>query len=538
MNKLILFLKNNYYLLTAVLMFLSFPSYDFMLLKFFPVVAWFSLIPLFSYVSGKSLKDVFFVTFITGLAGNLFAYGWIGNFGAKVPGGYIVILLFLIPSLTAFFTIKIIVSEYLSQKFPQYKFFIYPSVWIIIDYVQSIGFLAFPWTYIGYSQYPFTPFIQAVSVTGILGINFIIVMFNKTFSEFINSFDNGIAGLRDILNNRYFSRAAAVFLLVAAITVSGFVRLSGEHNAGNGRILKVALVQSCISPWENWSGNRFRYLSELMHYTKGALQSNPDFIIWSESATLELISFRALTGDRDSFDEQLLGFVKENGRPLLTGEIGLTVKKDRGHLKYYPQNNAVMISGAGEVLQTYPKINLVPFGEWFPYEKWFVPVKRLVESFGGSDFVPGSKPELFKVDGLKFGSLICYEGIFFGLCREYRKMGADFLVNITNDGWTDTYNGHYQHYSASIFRAVENGIWVVRAGNTGVTSIIDPKGRVTATLPILKKSFLTGEIDTSQNVETFYSKHGDLILFAALIFITIIVSGLCIGYVRVKRAKV
>ncbi|HNX23791.1 MAG TPA: nitrilase-related carbon-nitrogen hydrolase [Spirochaetota bacterium] len=117
-------------------------------------------------------------------------------------------------------------------------------------------------------------------------------------------------------------------------------------------------------------------------------------------------------------------------------------------------------------------------------------------------------------------------------------MGADFLVNITNDGWTDTYNGHYQHYSASIFRAVENGIWVVRAGNTGVTSIIDPKGRVTATLPILKKSFLTGEIDTSQNVETFYSKHGDLILFAALIFITIIVSGLCIGYVRVKRAKV
>lgn len=537
MNKLKFFLKNNYYLLTAVLMFLSFPSYDFILLKFFPVFAWFSLIPLFSYVSGKPLKNVFFASFLTGLGGNFLAYGWIGNFGAKVPGGYAVILLFLIPSLTAFFTIKIILSEYLSQKFPDYRFFLYPSVWIIIDYVQSIGFLAFPWTYIGYSQYPFTPFVQVVSVTGILGVNFIIVMFNKTLSEYMNFFEGTVAGFRDVLNNRYFSRVAALLLLVIIITVYGSIRLSGDDNDSNGKKLKVALVQSCISPWENWSGNRYRYLSELMHYTKGALQSNPDFIIWSESATLELISFRALTGEKDSFDEQLLSFVKENGKPLLTGEIGLVVKKNNGHLKYYPQNNAVMISGGGEVLQTYPKINLVPFGEWFPYEKWFVPVKRLVESFGGSDFVPGNKPELFSVEGLKFGSLICYEGIFFRLCREYRNMGADFMVNITNDGWTDAYNGHYQHYSASIFRAVENGIWFVRAGNDGVTSIIDPKGRVTASIPILKKSFLTGEIDTSQNVETFYSKFGDIILYAALIFIGVLLSMLGLDYVRGKRAK-
>ena len=538
MNKLNIFLKNNYYLLTAVLMFLSFPSYDFVMLKFFPAVAWFSLIPLFSYISGKSLRDVFFTTFITGLAGNLFTYGWIGNFGAKVPGGYIVILLFLIPSLTAFFTIKIVLSEYLSQKFPDYKLFIYPSVWIIIDYVQSIGFLAFPWTYIGYSQYTFTSFVQVVSITGILGVNFIIVIFNKVLSEFLNSFDNGVAGFNDILKNRYFRGAAAISFLIIIITISGFIRLSVNNNNGNGKTLKVALVQSCISPWENWSGNRYKYLAELMYYTKGALQSNPDFIIWSESATLELISFRALSGETDNFDEQLLGFVKENGKPLLTGEIGLVVKKDSGRLRYYPQNNAVMISGAGEVLQTYPKINLVPFGEWFPYQKWFAPVKRLVESFGGSDFVPGNKPELFSVDGMKFCTLICYEGIFYRLCREYRRMGADFMVNITNDGWTDAYNGHYQHYSASIFRAVENGIWMVRAGNDGVTSIIDPKGRATASLPILTKSFLTGEIDTSQNIETFYSKYGDLILYAAVLFIIIIVSRSGFNSMREKRAKV
>ncbi len=537
MNKLTLILKNHYYLATALLMFLSFPSYDFVLLKFFPVAAWFSFVPLFIYVSGKSLKDVFFAVFITGLLGNLLTFGWIGNFGAKVPGGYFVVLLFLMPSLTTFLAIKIISSEYLSRKYPEYKIFIYPSVWIIIDFVQSIGFLAFPWTYIGYSQYTFTPFIQAASITGILGINFIIIMFSIIFSEYLLAFKNGFSGIRDIFKNKYFVRVAAVVLLVVVITVSGFIRLSGRSSESEGKVLKVALVQSCISPWENWSINRYTYLSELMRYTKESLRENPDFIIWSESATLELISFRNMTGDKDGFDDQLFSFVREIGKPLLTGEIGIVVKKNQDFLKYYPQNNAVLISGAGEVVQTYPKMILVPFGEWFPYEQWFSPVKRLVESFGGSDFVPGKKPELFSVNGLKFGALICYEGIFFRLCRDYRNMGADFMVNITNDGWTHDYNGHYQHYSASIFRAVENGLWMVRAGNTGVTSIIDPRGRVVKTIPILKKSFLAGEIDTSQNVKTFYSAHGDLILFASMLFIAVIMIRLAFNYVKLKRIK-
>ncbi len=538
MNKLKLFLKDYYFVFSALLIFLSFPSYDLVLLKFFPVIAWFSFVPLFSYVSGKSMRDVFFAVFITGLIGNLLTYGWIGNFGAKVPGGYFVVLLFLMPALTAFLAIKITVSEYLSRKFPRYKIFIYPSVWITIDYVQSIGFLAFPWTYIGYSQYTFTPFIQMASVTGILGLNFIIIMFNIILSEYMQSFKDGVTGIKDFLKNSYFARLAGISLLIVIISISGFIRLSNKSQEAEGKVLKVALVQSCISPWDNWSANRYFYLSELIRYTKESLRENPDFIIWSESATLELISFRAMTGDKDGFDEQLLSFVKETGKPLLTGEIGIVVKKNTDSLRYYPQNNAVLISGAGEVVQSYPKMILVPFGEWFPYDKWLVPIKRLVESFGGSDFVPGKHQELFKIDGLKFGSLICYEGVFFRFCRDYRRMGADFMVTITNDGWTDAYNGHYQHYSASVFRAVENGIWMVRAGNTGVTSIIDPNGRVVKTIPILKKGFMNGEIDTSKNIKTFYSAYGDLVLYAAMLFIVTILSKLAYNYLQTKRAKV
>ena len=529
MNRLHSLFKNHYYLLTSVLMFLSFPSYDFILFKFFPIIAWFSLIPLFFYISGKPIKDVFFVSFITGLLGHYFCYGWVGDFGANVAGGNIVILLFLIPSLTAFFVIKIIAAEYLSQRYSKFKFIIYPSVWIIIDYVQSIGFIAFPWTYIAHSQYTFTPFIQIASITGILGINFIIIMFNKTLAEFFLSFGDDAShvsslSIKNILKNRYLIQTASVIMLVVIITVCGGVRLFVNSSSGEGKTLKVGFIQTGISPWENWRENKFRYLSELMKYTRMAMLQQPDFIIWSESATLEFISYRFMRGMKSDFDELLLNFVKENNIWLLTGEIGITAGRE-------PQNNAVLINGADGVVSTYSKINLVPFGEWFPYEKWFPGIKRLLTAFGGSSFVPGRIPEIFNINELRFGTLICYEGIFFELCRKYRGLGADFLVNITNDGWTDNYNGHYQHYSASIFRAIENGIWLLRCGNTGVTAVINPKGQVINSLPILTKNYMIGKIDTSQNIKTIYSMFGDIILYIAMLFVAALFA---LHFVRIK----
>jgi apolipoprotein N-acyltransferase len=383
-------------------------------------------------------------------------------------------------------------------------------VWIIIDYIQSIGFLAFPWTYIGYSQYPFTPFIQVASITGIFGVNFIIIMFNKTLSEFLLSAENNFS-IKSILKNRYFVQTVTVIMIVAAITIYGSIRLLVKSE-GDAKTLRVGFVQTCISPWDNWIHNKYVYLYELMNYTKMVMLQKPDLVIWSESATLEPISFRVMHGRKDKFDELLLNFAAENNISLFSGEIGFT---DDGN----PQNNAVLINGRSATISTYSKIHLVPFGEWFPYEKWFPMINKLLKAFGGSSFVPGREPKIFKIDDFKFGPLVCYEGIFFDLCRKYRNLGADFLINITNDGWTDNYNGHYQHYSASIFRAVENGVWLIRCGNTGVTAVINPKGVVINSLPILKKSYMAEGIDTSQNVKTIYSSIGDVILYIAMLFI-------------------
>ncbi len=528
MNKFIGFFKRNYYLVTALLMFLSGPTFDVWILKGFPLIAWFSMVPLFFYIRDKSLKEVYTAVFLTGLIACFFNFEWIGNFAGEHAGGYTIIVAFLVPSMAVFFSLKIFLAELISRSFPKLRLLAFPLMWVLFDWIQSIGYLAFPWSNIAYSQYPVTPFIQVASIIGTLGINFLMIFWQILCAETVKiKRDNSLSLVE--LRSRFHGRAIIVFISFVAVTIiAGGVVLFATDRAVQ-KDLRVSIVQSCISPWENWRQNRFRYLRELKKLTEISLFEEPDLVIWSESATLETISFNYDRGKLNKFQEELLQYVKYSDRPLLTGEIG--IEKGTGFFpRYYPQNNAVLINKSGEVVTTYAKIHLVPFGEWFPYEKLpFIgkSIKDLTTRYGGSSFIPGDKPELFQFNGRNFGILVCYEGIFYRLCRKYRELGVDYLINITNDGWTDKYRGHMQHFAASIFRAVENGVWYLRAGNTGFTTIIDPHGRIKNSMPILKKGHVAGNIDFSFNYRTFYTITGDifqyLLILSAFLLLTVFI---------------
>ncbi|PKL37281.1 MAG: apolipoprotein N-acyltransferase [Spirochaetae bacterium HGW-Spirochaetae-1] len=532
-------LKNHYYLLTAPLMYLSFPTYDVWILKAFPLIAWFCMVPLFVYVRGREKKDIYLSSFITGLVANFLSYEWIGNFAGDQTGGYTIIVIFLIPTLSVFFALKIFIAEMLSREFEKVRFIIYPLIWVLIDWVQSIGYIAFPWTNIGQSQYTFLPMVQMSSVAGILGVNFLIIITGYSISQvvydrvFLKTAWEDMSGLWSI------RRTALLVLLIAGIITGGYLVIPGEKGAVKSD-LRVAMVQTCIDPWESWSQNRFKYLAELQRLTDASLRENPGLIIWSESATLETISFDFERGKLNPFQKELLESVRIGGRPLLTGEIGITEEISGMYLRRYAQNNAVLINELGEVVKTYPKIHLVPFGEWFPYEYLPIvgkPVKELANAYGGSNFVPGERPMIFSLDGISFGTLVCYEGIFYRLCREYKELGAMFLVNITNDGWTDTYRGHMQHFSASVFRAVENGLWVLRAGNTGYTAFVDPYGRVTASIPILKPGYVVGDVDFRFNHDTFYSRYGDPFQYIFIISAFLLIAAYLVRLAVKKRRR-
>ena len=143
---------------------------------------------------------------------------------------------------------------------------------------------------------------------------------------------------------------------------------------------------------------------------------------------------------------------------------------------------AKMLDPDGELTLRYHKIRLVPFGE-------YVPLKPLL-TLGGrvaakvvqqvADFSPGTTPMTGPFEGHTLSTTICYEAIFADLSRQFSLAGSELLVNITNDGWYGRTSAPYQHFAMARMRAIENGRYLVRAANTGVTAVVDPAGRVLA----------------------------------------------------------
>jgi apolipoprotein N-acyltransferase len=115
----------------------------------------------------------------------------------------------------------------------------------------------------------------------------------------------------------------------------------------------------------------------------------------------------------------------------------------------------------------------------------------------------------------KIGVLICYEGILSYAARMYKKESAELLVNITNDAWFGSTSAPYQHISMTIFRAVETRLYLVRAANTGISAIIDPRGQIVAKTNIFQKDSLKGKVKFL-NIPTFYAEHGDILVGVCL----------------------
>ncbi|MGZ3567404.1 MAG: apolipoprotein N-acyltransferase, partial [Thermodesulfobacteriota bacterium] len=155
------------------------------------------------------------------------------------------------------------------------------------------------------------------------------------------------------------------------------------------------------------------------------------------------------------------------------------------------------------------------FGEYVPLQDLLFFIGSLGEGIG--DFRSGKEIYNFSLPQGKFGVLICFEIIFPDLCRKFVKKGADFLVTITNDAWFGRTSAPYQHFSMAVFRAVENRVFVARAANTGITGIVDPKGKIVKEGGIFEREVMNGTIRLSKQ-KTFYTLYGDLFAWACSAF--------------------
>jgi apolipoprotein N-acyltransferase len=176
---------------------------------------------------------------------------------------------------------------------------------------------------------------------------------------------------------------------------------------------------------------------------------------------------------------------------------------------------AKLLDPSGEVVERYRKIRLVPFGEYVPLQPLFTVggryVAKLVREV--SDFSPGTEATTGLVDRHRIGGYICYEAIFPDLVRRFTVEGAELLVNVTNDAWYGTTSAPHQHLAMAAFRAIENRRYLVRAANTGVTAIVDPRGRILEPTRLFDTTVVVREVPFVAET-TFYTRHGNVFVQA------------------------
>ena len=485
-------IKNSFFLAaaSAVLLRLSFPKFDLWIL------AWFAFVPLFFALRKHGGLKVFAISFFSGFLFFVLTVFWLIH--VTVPGMFI--LSFYLGLYWAAFGL-IYGSLKTRLNFWQRIFFA-PCLWVSLEFARSHFLTGFPWALLAYSQTFNLAAIQAADIFGAYGVSFIVVFVNIALFEII----------RDYPTKAPFKvpRLLIPLLILLAWLAYGSYRINEDPQRSCP--FKIAIVQGNIPQEIKWVSSfqdrifkKYQLLTDIIR-----LKNNPDLIIWPETAFPDYLEF----GDNDA---PLKDLAKETETPLLVGSIRF---KD---MRYY--NSAILFSPKGAVLGVYDKIHLVPFGEYIPSRKILRFVERVLPI---EDFTPGTEHEIFSVGGLrcpgiKLGVLICFEDIFGDLASRLVRRGADFLVNITNDAWFGDTSSPYQHMEASVFRAVENRVFVVRAANTGISCVLDDLGRSLVTVKGIggKETFVTGA-ETSLIYKTgrrgLYTKTGDIFTFACMVY--------------------
>lgn len=466
------------------LLFFSFPKFG------TGWVAWVTLIPLLAALKDKSLKQSFALGWLAGLVGHVGILYWITY--VVVQYGYLplymgiaamLIVVAYVSLYTGLFAVGVRVLA--GRGLP--IILVAPVVWTPLEYVKSHILTGFPWENLGYSQYHLLPVIQIADVAGVYGVTFLIVFVNALLWNMGQSASR--RGLKAVLG----------VVVMGAVIVYGLVRIDQvKEDMARLPVQAVSLVQGNVDQSVKWDP-QFQQQT-MIDYTTLTLQSataDKGLIVWPETAVPFFFQ------DIDNYHRLIIELAKKTNSWLLFGSPSYR-KNEQGGLTLY--NSAYLLSPHGGEAKKYDKMHLVPYGEYVPLRQIFPFISKLVQGVG--DFGTGNGYIPMIMDGHRIGVLICYEGIFPEAGLTYKQAGADLLVNITNDAWFGRTSAPYQHLSMTVFRAIENRLYLVRAANTGITAFIDPLGSIVSQTGLFEKTSLMGSIRFMKR-GTLYGIWGD-----------------------------
>jgi apolipoprotein N-acyltransferase len=367
----------------------------------------------------------------------------------------------------------------------------FAALWVAIEVFRGWFLTGFPWLYIGYSQLN-GPLAGFAPLGGVWLVSFLLALSSVL--------------LLILWKGLQWSSRLAAALLLSVIWISGFALQSLEWTQPSGEPLSVTTIQGNIEQNLKWDPAQIE--AQLLLYQSLTLNAAPsDLIIWPETA-VPILKDQA-QGYLNSMDR----IISRQDSALITG-LPLRQNDKNGSLRYY---NA--ITTLGDSQGEYLKQKLVPFGEYVPLQDL---LRGLIDFFDlpMSDFARGSSQQIpLTAKGYKIAPYICYEVVYPEFATELAAQ-SDILLTISNDTWFGTSIGPMQHLQMAQMRALEAGRWMIRATNNGVSALIDPRGKITATVPQFQQAILRGSVVPMQGLTPYLRwQSWPLILLCALCLI-------------------
>ena len=486
------------------------------------LLSWISFVPLFYVMitkSGDKLKHTFLRGFLFGFIYHLCIYYWFLwfyplDFANLTSGSSVAVVclawfgisavhgaLWLIPAFLCHLAQKL-------NKNPVFLSFVGIIGILSAQKLTQIGELSFPWARVSLGQYKATALIQSASLFGIDGTDTLILAINALIAICIISPPK----------KRVLAAVCAAIIFVANLGF-GLIRI---NTASLGEALTIMTVQGSVEQRDKWADDGPAVCYETYcELTKQNLTDDVDLIIWPESAVPKVYK-------TEKSLKQYKKLSKELDTPILAGIL----RKQKG----IHTNNALLVNSDG-VVSSYSKRQLVPFGEYMPYESLLSKLLPFLDGLNiiEDDYTAGNDTAVMEINGKKLGNIICFESTYPELSRQSVLDGAQLMIEVTNDSWLKDSVAMHQHLAHGVFRSIENGRYLVRSANSGISAVIDSRGRIKTTLDINEQGVINDTVYFCNEI-TLYTKTGDVLFPVCVVLLLILIVVFFVKNFTVKKS--
>ena len=398
-----------------------------------------------------------------------------------------------------FLLLRVVLRTRTLRRFRILRPFTVAAVWAVYEWTQTLGWWGVPWARLPIGQSEYILGLQTASLFGPYFITFAIVLVNLCIAYVLYERD----GLRTVT-------VTVAATLVFQYGVGAALYFAPTENTST---VRVAAVQGNISSNEKWdeSGDqKQRTFDVYAEYTIKAAENGADIVVWPETALPYSVT------EKNAYGRYCSSVAKAADVTILAG-----VLRNNGLM-----NSIICVLPDGSFFDTvYDKQRLVPFGEFVPFKEIFEilipPLAELVMTSG--DMIAGEDSQIMELDGVSVGCLICFDSIYEELARDSVKDGANIICLSTNDSWFTDSRALYMHNAQAQMRAIETGRYVVRAANTGISTVTSDRGQVLESLEPLVDGIVEYDVPVNTHT-TLYSVIGNsfIVMLVAVIGLLIV----------------